>query len=269
LRGVLSTLVCRTAPTAEHLDPDAHTRCDFGVWLHAPRDGFFRDHPAYDSVVVCHRQLHQLAGALCARVAAGKPVSPESFRAFTDAIEAFNRGVEALCRELWDLLNYTDPLTGMFTRVAMVTGLEHERRRIRGSGEASSLCMVDLDNFKEINDTLGHRAGDAVLKTISAQLMRNLRPYDQVFRYGGEEFVLMLPGTPPRAAVPVVERLRQVIAEGSIHVGDDVVVQVTASFGIARLDPERDIADSIDEADRAMYRAKRSGRNQVCVASST
>jgi len=101
-----------------------------------------------------------------------------------------------------------------------------------------------------------------VLEAVSAYFVRNLRRYDQVCRYGGEEFVLMLPNTTPEQAVPIVDRLRRGLAALEIPVGDKAL-QVTASFGIAPLTADQPIAVSIERADRAMYRAKRAGRNRV------
>jgi diguanylate cyclase (GGDEF)-like protein len=125
--------------------------------------------------------------------------------------------------------------------------------------------MVDLDRFKEINDRFGHAAGDAVLEAVSSFLVANLRRYDQVCRYGGEEFVLMLPDTDPAEAVPIVDRLRRGLAELSIVLDDGTPLAITASFGIAPLAADEAVADSIAHADEAMYAAKRAGRNQVCV----
>jgi diguanylate cyclase len=125
--------------------------------------------------------------------------------------------------------------------------------------------MVDLDYFKQINDTHGHHAGDTVLEAVSAYLVANLRRYDQVCRYGGEEFVLMLPNTEPEQAVPIVDRLRRGLAELSIHLDSGDWVSITASIGIAPLIPQQPISASIERADQAMYAAKRAGRNQVRV----
>ena len=133
------------------------------------------------------------------------------------------------------------------------------------TGLVSSICMVDLDHFKQINDTHGHHAGDTVLEAVSAYLVTNLRRYDQVCRYGGEEFVLMLPDTEPEQAVPIVDRLRRGLEDLAIQLDSGERVGITASIGIAPLLPDQPIGASIEHADQAMYAAKRAGRNQVRV----
>jgi diguanylate cyclase (GGDEF)-like protein len=125
--------------------------------------------------------------------------------------------------------------------------------------------MVDLDLFKSINDTYGHQAGDAVLEAVAGYFLRSLRKYDHIYRYGGEEFVLVLPDTRPDAARPVVERLRKGLAGLAIELPDGPLLRMTASFGIAPLAPDGSVRDSIEHADAAMYAAKEAGRNQVRV----
>ena len=161
-----------------------------------------------------------------------QPITRPAYEAFAEGINRLDRCLETLVKELWDLLRYTDPLTGIATRYAMLPRLREEHQRVRRTGLTSSVCMVDLDHFKSINDSWGHHAGDAVLEAVSAYFVRNLRRYDQVCRYGGEEFVLMLPNTTPEQAVPIVDRLRRGLADLRVPIGDKTL-RITASFGIA------------------------------------
>jgi diguanylate cyclase (GGDEF)-like protein len=138
----------------------------------------------------------------------------------------------------------------------------HERGR-----QPCCVAVIDLDGFKPVNDTHGHTAGDVVLRSIAALLAAGVRPYDEVFRYGGDEFVLCLPSTDPRAAWAVVERLRLRIANWSIPLKSGSSLRMTVSIGVAPLTTDRGVEATLDLADKALYRAKRNGRNGICVLS--
>jgi diguanylate cyclase (GGDEF)-like protein len=265
IQRIHSMLICRSMPERDDLASEGHLRSDLGRWLAHEKNEFICSHPDYAVAVAEHRALHVLAQSLCEAVARGGPIEPGEYQAFAECIGRLDRSLEALVKELWDLLRHTDPLTGIATRHAMLPRMREEHQRVRRTGLVSSICMVDLDHFKLINDTHGHHAGDIVLEAVSNYLVNNLRRYDQVCRYGGEEFVLMLPNTAPEQAVPIVDRLRRGMAELHIQIDHGAPISITASFGIAPLMAQQPIGTSIGCADRAMYAAKRSGRNQVCV----
>ena len=123
--------------------------------------------------------------------------------------------------------------------------------------------MIDLDNFKAINDLYGHHAGDKVLAESVRYLIRHLRPYDKVFRYGGEEFLLCLPYTDFTPGLERVQELGEGIAALPIDIGTEKPIHISASFGLTQLDPDVPVEESIDRADKAMYAAKAAGRNCV------
>lgn len=263
IQHIHTILVCRIPPEDSDLRADGHATAELGLWFADENNEFIRRHPDYAAALERHRDVYARARALCEAVAHNRQIMPDEYQAFAESISNLDRSLEALVKELWDLLRHTDPLTGIATRFAMLPRLREEHRRVQRTGLTCSVCMVDLDHFKAINDTYGHRAGDTVLEAVSAHLVNNLRRYDQVCRYGGEEFILMLPNTEPAQAVPIVDRLRRGLAELDIHLDQDTSVRVTASMGISSLLAERPIAASIERADRAMYAAKRAGRNRV------
>jgi diguanylate cyclase (GGDEF)-like protein len=121
--------------------------------------------------------------------------------------------------------------------------------------------MMDVDHFKAVNDTYGHGAGDQALATSTRYVMAHLRPYDKLFRYGGEEFLLSMPNTDATTGYEVVERVRQGLAATPILYDGKATLQITMSFGLAMLDPDVSVERSIDRADKAMYVAKAAGRN--------
>ncbi|HEY9147844.1 MAG TPA: GGDEF domain-containing protein, partial [Gammaproteobacteria bacterium] len=123
---------------------------------------------------------------------------------------------------------------------------------------------LDLDHFKRVNDRHGHQVGDQVLKRLARYILSNIRPYDRLFRYGGEEFLLSMPQTPLDSAAALAERLREEIARQPLAEIDDEAITVTVSFGVAELTAECEVETVIQRADQALYSAKRSGRNRVC-----
>lgn len=266
IHGIHTMLICRTAPADDDLDPNAHLRSDLGRWFRDEPNEYIRRHPEHAVATEHHRRIHAVARDLCEAVRDGAEITPADYELFVEAVGRLDKSMEMLGKELWDLLRYIDPLTGMSTRFALLPRLNQEHERVRRTGYPCSICMVDLDLFKSINDTYGHQAGDAVLEAVSGYFLRSLRKYDHIYRYGGEEFVLVLPDTRPDKARPVVERLRKGLAGLAIQIPGGPQLSMTASFGIAPLMSDRSVRDSIERADAAMYEAKEAGRNQVRVS---
>ena len=157
----------------------------------------------------------------------------------------------------------TDPLTGLFNVRHFRKSLEHELERNRRTGMTTALIMVDLDHFKNINDTWGHESGNQVLQTVAQLLQDQTRKLDICCRYGGEEFAVILPSTELMLARQVAERCLNALRETVIPL-DETDLQVTASIGVAVADNSAQTAESlIENADECMYEAKRGGRNQV------
>ena len=160
-----------------------------------------------------------------------------------------------------------DFLTGLATRRHFMAQASEEIARARRYGLQLSLCMLDLDRFKTVNDTYGHKAGDKVLKRFSEICLASLREIDIAGRLGGEEFAILFPETGLDQVQLVVERLRERLANERVPLDDGVVLQFTVSIGVALLEASDEGLDSLmARADRALYAAKHGGRNRVCVA---
>jgi len=160
-----------------------------------------------------------------------------------------------------------DGLTGLLNRTAILGVLQQELARANRDNQSVSILMVDLDHFKQINDSLGHLAGDAVLEEAAVRMKASVRAYDCIGRYGGEEFLVVLPGCGGEGAWAQAERLRQALDTEPFQVGSEGV-PVTCSVGCAcRSGPSCASADTlIREADGALYAAKHRGRNRSEVA---
>ncbi len=157
-----------------------------------------------------------------------------------------------------------DLLTMLPNRPAIAAALESELARCHRERRTVGVILLDIDHFKRINDTHGHFAGDAVLRETASRLRHNMRPYDQVGRYGGEEFLVVLPNCDMEAATHQAERMRQRLQSDSMLV-DGTEIRVSASFGVTISDGSERTPDVfVRVADEALYRAKANGRN--CVA---
>ena len=158
-----------------------------------------------------------------------------------------------------------DPLTDTGNRIAMDQTLQREIDMSRRHLQPLSLLMLDIDHFKQINDTHGHSAGDDVLKAVAASIKGQLRNVDMVFRFGGEEFLILLSNTGREAAAMVGERLR-FAAQAKDYLADGKLIELTVSLGCATLLPGESVESLLRRADSALYVAKREGRNRLAMA---
>lgn len=173
---------------------------------------------------------------------------------------------EKKCCE-WELLATYDSLTGAHSRGAFIQTARTEIVRAKRNGRRPSFLLIDLDNFKRVNDSCGHDVGDELLRSFAELAQKLIRPHDIFARYGGEEFIVMMPETSEAAAACVAERFRAA-AEGIVVPSADKSFGITISIGVSEVHGDDESLESaIQRADRSLYRAKRSGRNRVECAS--
>ena len=160
-----------------------------------------------------------------------------------------------------------DTLTGVWNRGAILEALERETWRSRREGPSLGVLIADLDHFKSINDTYGHPAGDTVLREVTKRMQTNVRPYDAVGRYGGEEFLILLPGCNGPDTQEKSERLREAISQFPIETPSGILKVTMSIGGVATADWPEDTANQIlHMVDLALYRAKEEGRNRTVMA---
>jgi len=161
----------------------------------------------------------------------------------------------------------TDAVTGLYNRHYLTSHMETQLSAAKAKGKPLSVMMMDIDHFKSVNDNHGHAVGDLVLKEFANRIARNIRGVDMASRYGGEEFVVMMPETPVDWAQMIAERLREEVANTPFDVGSPAgPLTITVSIGVSESSQESTPNGLIEHADEALYKAKHEGRNKVVVA---
>lgn len=168
-----------------------------------------------------------------------------------------------IAQEIVNMENNKDPLTHLFTRRYLPNIIQHEISYCLSNNETLGVILVDVDFFKKINDNFGHSVGDTVLNMLANILTNTIRPYDHVFRYGGEEFLIIANNANEEICLKIAEKIRVKVAE---HIFEDLPVikgPITVSLGVAIFDKHPDYVQLVNHADLALYKAKENGRNRV------
>lgn len=179
-----------------------------------------------------------------------------------DSLEWLQALIDGLCD-----LSSRDALTGLANRRTFELAIEREIDRVARAGEPALVLMLDIDHFKNVNDSYGHAAGDLVLKGVAKALLDCVRPMDTVARFGGEEFAIILPNCPPSFGQTVAERVRNTVEKRAMHLPSEGPIHVTLSLGGA-FAPQwvrSSAALWIERADQQLYLAKNTGRNRACL----
>lgn len=247
--------------TFEFIGCDAHKHCQFGRWLHDLLKEEVFNQGSFLRIEKLHEDLHSSATQLMNQLAESGAIDESLYSHF-----------QKVQKDLFDLMlvlleftvvnrNQFDPTTKLMNRRSVDSILAHEKHRMERSERANCcLALADLDNFKAFNDTYGHDVGDKVLEHAASTFNQVVRRHDSVARFGGEEFLFVLPDMSLEEATKTIERVRQHLAKSTVeHNGQQL--SVTASFGVTQLCKICDIKESIKNADIALYRAKSLGRN--------
>jgi diguanylate cyclase (GGDEF)-like protein len=252
------------APPAD-LHPEAHRQCDFGRWYYGEAMQFHQGDPAFARIEQVHLSMHDSARQLLTHRKLGAPIDITDYENFMDLAIQFKQEIRIFQYSLIDRVCTVDHLTGAWNRHAMAMKLAEESERTQRSGQNCALCMMDIDLFKRVNDQHGHKTGDEVLQAFTSTVTNELRKYDTLFRYGGEEFLMLLPNTTLENAAVLLNRIRETLAATPIPTSNGETLYLTASFGVALLTSSEAVEDALEHADHALLSAKANGRNKVCV----
>jgi diguanylate cyclase (GGDEF)-like protein len=261
---LMRSIVCRVPPRPEDLYANGHRLCLFGKWFYGPSQRTLREQPSYAAIESSHTHLHVLAARVLRGAASNSPVPTGDYDALVAGSARLRLEIDSLRHEMEAALRSRDVLTGAYGRVEILPALREAAEFGRRGLHQSCVAFMDLDRFKEINDLHGHRVGDDVLAGAVRFVSGQLRTYDRVFRYGGDEFLLLLPGAHVQVAYRLIERLRSGLAHSDLaqtETGESL--RLSASFGVTPLEPDVSPEETIDRADKALLLAKAAGRNRV------
>lgn len=265
LKRVNRVLICGEPPNPDDLLEDAHRRCKFGKWFHHELEDSLGKDSQYRKVNTMHQAMHDAARNILLMHRQRVQLTAAEYDAFSDRAADFKIEVRALQLGIINKVCLVDHLTGIWNRYAMFHNLAREYERLLRGGQPCCVALIDIDHFKQINDTYDHRTGDYVLQMFTLHLTGTLRKYDVAARYGGEEFLVCLPHTPLSRAHKVLDRVRRKLESTPIVIKSGESLVVTASFGVAEMTLEVMMEDIIERADHALLCAKAEGRNRVSV----
>lgn len=262
--NLLRAIVCELPCDPDDLAPDAHRLCRFGRWYYDRVPIEVRHEPTFTAIGFEHQRVHQVATAILEQVSAGRSVARDAFDELMACSLRLRRELDLVRRELQVTLRSRDALTGAYERDQVLPELRRWVAPVNRDAGPCCIVLMDLDRLKEVNSTHGHLVGDELLAEVVRSLCEHLRPGDKVFRYGGDEFLISLPGADLTMGQAVVARLRENLARCQLLLpGAAVPFQPTASFGIAMLDAHVRLEDSIDHAAQALLLAKTAGGNRA------
>lgn len=242
-----------------------HQQCKFGKWYYNNLNPNIVTHPDFILLGEMHVKLHQTVCSLVIDFKKNNTPSVGNYHKFKEAEESFLNELKMLLHDNLEAKVNTDHLTELPNRHALDVILKQEHSRIKRKKCHSSIVILDIDYFKAVNDTYGHKNGDKVLKCMANLLLDNIRDCDFIARYGGEEFIIYFPETDCETAIEIAEKLRALIEAESFTFSTSEQISLTCSFGIAAFTEDISIKHAIADADRALYKAKDQGRNKVVV----
>jgi diguanylate cyclase (GGDEF)-like protein len=256
-------LICQVPPSLRDLSHEAHHLCAFGAWFDVYGNEEIRRHPLFKKIGHDHKFMHRMASRLLTRLIEGKKIAVDEYETFYDVQKRLRLRLHTLNNELKNKVGNIDAVTGLYNRREMFDELAKQLELVNRGVYEVSIALMDIDHFKSINDSYGHLVGDRLLGELGDYLRQAVRVYDSVYRYGGDEFLVLLPDTPPLAAREILARLHKDIETVTVDTSDGRPVTVTTSFGVASLRPGNAIESSMQLADQALYKAKRAGRNRL------
>ena len=243
---LLRSAFCGLAIESDDLRAFAHRECRFGRWYYERAPAELREEQTFAALGLTHEHMHRIAGQMLRAVAANRPIARSDFEDLVLTGARLRLDLDSLRASIESTLGHRDVLTGAYGRVEMLPELHELRAQASRGGKPCTIVFMDVDNLKRINDSHGHQVGDAVLTGVVQHLDAHLRPQDKIFRYGGDEFVITLPGADLSSAQTVITRVRQGLAESLLISGPrGTALHVTASFGLALLEPEIELVDSM------------------------
>ncbi|WP_230351747.1 diguanylate cyclase [Lelliottia sp. WAP21] len=254
---IMRLMANRLDDVPEITSNNTYSQCELGHWLNEQLKEGNEDKPFLLDLSVKHNRVHVACRQLLTAIKKGC-FCPQAYDNFENALLEFKESLLQYRRYLLQLSTSYDSLTGLPLRRVLDESFEK-----MNSGEVEDglyLLLLDIDHFKKVNDTYGHLIGDAVLRSLALNLEENIRRAETVYRYGGEEFIILLQANNDREAVAAAERLRERVA-ATETVSGEKRIRITFTSGLTRVQSGETLREVVERADKALYQGKHSGRN--------
>ncbi|HLD66830.1 MAG TPA: diguanylate cyclase [Pseudomonas sp.] len=264
---ILRCAVLRTTPGEDVLAPAAHCLCRFGRWFSANLKQFEKlDKANARHLQVVHQAMHDATRVICTDLLAGQPGQERDLLIFGKSQSELVHLLTGFKTHFVADLMQHDPLTGLPLRHGIEAQFLDIQKNCRRTHNLLYLVMIDVDHFKRVNDRYGHPVGDLALRHLADTLKRNLRPSEPLYRFGGEEFLLLLQCRSPEAAAAAARRLLYAVRHTPVPLQSEEPLLLTVTLGLAQVADDETLTCAVERADRALYAGKKAGRDRFEVA---
>lgn len=267
-RRVMRCAVLHTSPGEDVLAPLSHTLCHFGRWF-ASRQPDFEKLSAQDTwrLLSVHRSMHDAIRSICTDVLAGRTGQSANLDVFEQTQAELISLLAGFKTKLLANAVRHDHLTGLPLRYGLEEEFTQLQKICKRNKSLIYVAMIDVDHFKRINDNHGHTVGDMALSHLAGTLKCNIRPDEPLYRFGGEEFLLLMQTQFPEEAVLAAERLINVVRSAPVPIPPSKHLAITVTMGLSAVGDDEELRSVIERADRALYEGKSAGRDRYVIAS--
>jgi diguanylate cyclase (GGDEF)-like protein len=267
-RRVLRFAVLRTSPGEDVLSPLAHTLCRFGRWLTSKQVNFEKlNRQKAKHLVAVHQSMHDAIRSICQDILNDRPGQSEHIDIFEQTQTELIRLLADFKTQIIATATQYDELTKLPLRHGIEEDFVHLQKLCRRNNLLFYVALIDVDMFKGINDTFGHSVGDIVLCHLVNTLKKNIRPDEPLYRYGGDEFLLLMQVKCREAAAAAAERLINVIRSTPVVVMQNKSLPLSISMGMTLVRNGEALNEAIDRADQELLKVKRTGRDSFIIGS--
>lgn len=266
-RRVLRCAVLRAVPGEDALAPLAHTLCHFGRWFVLNKVHFEQlDVQNTRRLEKVHQTMHDAVRSVCTDLLAGRPGQSTDLEAFEQTQSELIKSLAGFKTQFLANAVRHDPLTGLPMRYGIETDFIQIQKNCKRNNTLFYIGMIDVDHFKQVNDRYGHPIGDIALRHLANTLKRITRPNEPLYRFGGEEFLLLMQCRAPEGAALAAQRFINAVRSEPVPIPQGEPLALTVTLGLACVGEDELMASAVERADRALYAGKRAGRDRYVIA---
>ncbi len=267
-RRVMRCAVLHTPPGEDVLSPSAHTLCRFGRWFMSRQSDFEKmSSQNTQRLIAVHRSMHDAIRSICANVLTGRPVQSTHLDVFEQTQTELIELLAEFKTQFLAMAVRHDHLTGLPLRYGLEQEFIQLQKLCRRNKSLLYAAMIDADHFKRINDRYGHSVGDIALRHLADTIKRNIRPGEPLYRFGGEEFLLLMQTQSREEATTAVNRLINVVRGAPVLIPQNKSLAMTITIGLSLAGQDEKLDSVIERADKALFEGKRAGRDRYVIAS--